>query len=111
MGVVVLEGIVILALVLIGFREAVMRAVPLSLKRAIGVGIGLFILFIGFVDGGLISKPAGGPVPVEFVFPNTPGAWMTLVGLLITVVLFVRRVPAALLLSIVITSVLAFFLT
>ncbi len=41
-------------LVLVGFREAVMNAVPLSLKRAIGVGIGLFILFIGFVDGGLI---------------------------------------------------------
>jgi AGZA family xanthine/uracil permease-like MFS transporter len=111
MGVIVLEGIAVLILVLVGLREAVMRAVPLSLKRAIGVGIGLFILFIGFVDGGLIAKPAGdGPVPVEFVFPNTPAAWLTLLGLLITVVLFVRKVPAALLLSIVITSVLAFVL-
>jgi AGZA family xanthine/uracil permease-like MFS transporter len=108
MGVIVLEGIAVLVLVLVGLREAVMRAVPLSLKRAIGVGIGLFILFIGFVDGGLIAKPAGGPVPVEFVFPNSPAAWMTLLGLLITIVLFVRKVPAALLLSIVITSVLAF---
>ena len=109
MGVIVLEGIAVLILVLVGLREAVMRAVPLSLKRAIGVGIGLFILFIGFVDGGLIAKPPGdGPVPVEFVFPNTPAAWMTLLGLLITVILFVRKVPAALLLSIVITSVLAF---
>jgi AGZA family xanthine/uracil permease-like MFS transporter len=111
MGVIVLEGIAVLVLVLVGLREAVMRAVPLSLKRAIGVGIGLFIMFIGFVDGGLISKPAGGPVPVEFIFPNSPAAWMTLLGLLITIVLFVRKVPAALLLSIVITSVLAFFLT
>ena len=108
MGVIVLEGLAVLILVLVGLREAIMHAVPLSLKRAIGVGIGLFILFIGFVDGGLISKPAGGPVPVEFVFPNTPAAWTTLLGLLITVVLFVRRVPAALLLSIFITSVLAF---
>jgi adenine/guanine/hypoxanthine permease len=109
MGVIVLEGIAVLILVLVGLREAIMNAVPLSLKRAIGVGIGLFILFIGFVDGGLIAKPPGtGPVPVEFVFPNTPGAWMTLLGLLITVVLFVRKVPAALLLSIIITSVLAF---
>ena len=56
MGVILLEGIVILVLVLVGFREAVMNAVPLSLKRAIGVGIGLFILFIGFVDGGLIVQ-------------------------------------------------------
>ena len=108
MGVIVLEGLAVLVLVLVGLREAIMNAVPLSLKRAIGVGIGLFILFIGFVDGGLISKPAGGPVPVEFVFPNTPFAWTTLLGLLITIVLWVRKVPAALLLSIIITSVLAF---
>ena len=111
MGVIVLEGLAVLVLVLVGLREAIMNAVPLSLKRAIGVGIGLFILFIGFVDGGLIAKPPGtGPVPVEFVFPNTPAAWMTLLGLLVTIVLFVRRVPAALLLSIVITSVLAYVL-
>jgi AGZA family xanthine/uracil permease-like MFS transporter len=109
MGVIVLEGIIVTILVLVGLREAIMRAVPLSLKRAIGVGIGLFILFIGFVDGGLIAQPRGdGPVPVEFLFPNTPAAWMTLLGLLITVVLFVRKVPAALLLSIIITSILSF---
>jgi AGZA family xanthine/uracil permease-like MFS transporter len=82
--------------------------VPLALKRAIGVGIGLFILFIGFVDGGLIRQPAGdGPVPVEFVFPNSWNTWLTVIGLLITIVLYVRKVPAALVLSIVITSVLA----
>ncbi len=109
MGVIVLEGLAVLVLVLVGLREAIMNAVPLSLKRAIGVGIGLFILFIGFVDGGLIAKPPGtGPVPVEFVFPNTPFAWTTLLGLLITIILWVRKVPAALLLSILITSVLAF---
>jgi adenine/guanine/hypoxanthine permease len=109
MGVIVLEGLVVTALVLVGLREAVMNAVPLGLKRAIAVGIGLFILFIGFVDGGLIRQPVGdGPVPVEFVFPNTPAAWVTLLGLLITIILFVRRVPAALLLSIVITSIVAF---
>jgi AGZA family xanthine/uracil permease-like MFS transporter len=109
MGVIVLEGLVVTALVLVGLREAVMNAVPLSLKRAIAVGIGLFILFIGFVDGGLIRQPVGdGPVPVEFVFPNTTAAWVTLLGLLITIVLFVRKVPAALLLSIVITAIVAF---
>jgi AGZA family xanthine/uracil permease-like MFS transporter len=111
MGVIVLEGIVVLLLVLVGLREAIMHAVPLGLKRAIGVGIGLFILFIGFVDGGLIYKPAGtGPVPVEFVFPNTLAAWTTLLGLLITVILYVRKVPAALLLSILITTVISLLL-
>jgi adenine/guanine/hypoxanthine permease len=108
MGVIVWEGIVVTVLVLVGLREAVMNAVPLALKRAIGVGIGLFILFIGFVDAGLIIRPEAGPVPVAFVFPNNWGTWLTIIGLLITVVLYVRKVPAALVLSIVITSILAF---
>jgi AGZA family xanthine/uracil permease-like MFS transporter len=108
MGVIVWEGVVVTVLVLVGLREAVMNAVPLALKRAIGVGIGLFILFIGFVDGGLIRQPVGdGPVPVEFVYPNSWATWLTVIGLLITVILYVRKVPAALVLSIVITSVVA----
>jgi adenine/guanine/hypoxanthine permease len=108
MGVIVLEGLVVTVLVLVGLREAIMRAVPISLKRAIGAGIGLFILFIGFVDGGLIRQPVGdGPVPVEWVFPTTAAAYVTLIGLLITVVLYVRKVPAALLISIVVTTVIA----
>ncbi|HVL54680.1 MAG TPA: NCS2 family permease [Vitreimonas sp.] len=105
MGVIVLEGLVVLILVLVGLREAVMNAVPLSLKKAIAVGIGLFILFIGFFDGGLISAGAG--TPVQFVFPTTAAAATTLLGLLITIGLFVRRVPGALLLSILITTVIA----
>jgi AGZA family xanthine/uracil permease-like MFS transporter len=109
MGVIVLEGLVVLLLVLVGLREAVMNAVPLGLKRAIGVGIGLFILFIGLVDAGIIinNPDALDPVPVKFVFPNTPALGVFLVGLLVTIVLFVRRVPAALVLSILITTVFA----
>jgi AGZA family xanthine/uracil permease-like MFS transporter len=107
MGVIVLEGLIVLVLVLVGLREAIMNAVPLALKRAIGVGIGLFILFIGFVDGGLIGP--GTPV-VQFIFPNTTGAWLTLLGLGLTVVLWVRKVPAALLISIVVMSIVAFVL-
>jgi AGZA family xanthine/uracil permease-like MFS transporter len=109
MGVIVIEGLAILVLVLVGLREAMMNAVPLSLKRAIGVGIGLFILFIGLVDGGLVTRPLGtGPVPVEFNFPNTVSEWVTIFGLVLTIILFVRRIPGALLISIVVTSILAF---
>src|SRR5687767_10850369 len=104
MGVIVWEGLVVTVLVLVGLREAIMKAVPLSIKRAIGVGIGLFILFIGFFDGGLINSPtcfalpcpAPGVPPVEFKFPNSWATWLTVIGLLITIVLYVRRVPAAL---------------
>jgi adenine/guanine/hypoxanthine permease len=108
MGVIVLEGIVVTILVLVGLREAIMRAVPLALKRAIGAGIGLFILFIGFVDAGIIRQPAGdGPVPVEFVFPTTPAHFVFWFGLIVTIALWVRKVPAALVLSILITTIIA----
>ena len=106
MGVIVLEGLIVAALVLVGLREAIMHAVPLSLKRAIGVGIGLFILFIGFVNGGLIRAAEG--TPVEFVFPNSDGAWVTIIGLIITVLLYARKVPGALIISIVATTIVAF---
>src|ERR1044071_1687580 len=56
MTVIVLEGVLITILVLTRFREAVMDAVPLGLKRAISVGIGLFIAFIGFFTGGFVAK-------------------------------------------------------
>ena len=56
MGLVVLEGIVILVLVLTGFRSAVFHAVPAQLKTAISVGIGLFIALIGLVDAGFVRR-------------------------------------------------------
>lgn len=107
MGVIVIEGIIITALVLVGAREAIMRAIPTVLKRAIGVGIGLFILFIGFVNGGLIARPAGDAPIIHFVFPDSPGAWVTLIGLALTVLLYARKVPGALIISILATTVVA----
>ena len=107
MGVIVLEGLIVLVLVIVGLREAIMEAVPLALKRAIGVGIGLFILFIGFVDGGLIGP--GNPV-VQFNFPVEPAAWVFVLGLALTLVLFALKVRAALLISIIVMSVVAYLL-
>ncbi|MDO9495344.1 MAG: solute carrier family 23 protein, partial [Nocardioides sp.] len=68
MGLVVLEGLLILALVLTGFRKAVFHAVPAQLKVAISVGIGLFIALIGFVDAGFVRRipdAANTSVPVQ----------------------------------------------
>ena len=56
MGLVVIEGLIILVLVLTGFRKAVFHAVPTGLKTAISVGIGLFIAFIGLVDAGVVRR-------------------------------------------------------
>jgi adenine/guanine/hypoxanthine permease len=104
MGVIVIEGLVITVLVVVGLREAIMKAVPLALKRSIGVGIGLFILYIGFVDGGLIIP---GTPAMTLSFPTQTSQWVFLLGLLITVVLWVRKIPGALIVSILVTTVVA----
>ncbi|MGH2393413.1 MAG: solute carrier family 23 protein, partial [Candidatus Limnocylindria bacterium] len=59
MAVIVWEGVIILLLVVTGLRQAIMEAIPSNLKRAIAVGIGLFILFIGLVNGGFVAAGAG----------------------------------------------------
>jgi AGZA family xanthine/uracil permease-like MFS transporter len=107
MGVIVLEGVAITVLVAVGLREAIMNAVPISLKRSIGVGIGLFILFIGFVNGGLIVTPQGGVPIVGLSFPTTPGQFVFILGLIITFVLYALKVRAALIISILVTTVIA----
>src|SRR5512137_1214059 len=83
MGVVLLEGVVITALVLTGFREAIMNAIPAALKRAIGVGIGLFILFIGLVSAG-IAKPGPPGVPVTLGELYSAPVGVALFGLFLT---------------------------
>ncbi len=115
MGVIVLEGLAVTILVLVGFREAVMNAVPLALKRAIGAGIGLFILFIGFANGGLIASGCSPFVPlpacvgtlVTVSFPTQVGQFVFLFGLALTIVLWVLKVRAALVISIIGTTVVA----
>ena len=106
MGVIVLEGLLVTILVVVGLREAVMNAVPLALKRSIGVGIGLFILFIGFANGGLITTggfPAGTLVTPNF--PSSPGQFVFIIGLAITFALYVMKIRAALLISIFATTI------
>ena len=115
MGVIVLEGIVVTFLVLVGFREAVMNAVPLALKRAIGAGIGLFILFIGFANGGLVKTgcspfselPKCDGTLVTISFPETAAQFVFLFGLGITTVLWARKIRAALVISILVTTIVA----
>jgi AGZA family xanthine/uracil permease-like MFS transporter len=107
MGVIVLEGVAILVLVVLGLREAIMNAVPLALKRAIGVGIGLFILFIGFWDAKIIQIPASNATPVELVLPTTPAHFVFFLGLALTIGLWVLRVRGALLISILVTAAVA----
>ncbi len=105
MGVIFLEGCVITLLVLAGVREAVLNAIPLALKRAISVGIGLFILFIGLNNGGLVRPGQG--IPVTLGALTTPRVLVAIAGLLLTLFFLARGVRAALLLGILGTTILA----
>ena len=114
MGLVVLEGLVILVLVLTGFREAVFHAVPRQLKIAICVGIGLFIALIGFVDAGFVRRipdAANTTVPVQLgsdrLARRAGRSWSSCFGLVLLIALWVKRVKGAILISIVVTTILA----
>ncbi|MHC0429951.1 NCS2 family permease [Streptomyces sp. O3] len=113
MGMVVLAGFVVMLLVATGLRERVMNAVPLGLRKGIAIGIGLFIMLIGLVDAGFVTRipdAAQTTVPLQLGGDGHLTGWPVLVfvlGALLTLALIVRRVPGAILLSIVAMTVLA----
>jgi adenine/guanine/hypoxanthine permease len=111
MGLVVLNGLLILVLVLLGLREAVMRAIPHDLRLAIGAGIGLFIAFIGAINGGIVRVTlAENAPPLTYGdFASRP-ALVTVIGLLVTAVLMARRVKGALLIGIALSTAVALLL-
>src|SRR2546428_9022788 len=105
MGIILMEGVVITVLVLTGLREAILNAIPLPLKQAIGVGIGLFILLIGLVNAGVVTRGAGTVVTLSAL--NTGPILTFVIGLVITLALFARGVRASLLLGIIGTTIIA----
>lgn len=108
MGLVVWEGILITILVLTGLREAIFRAVPSALRSAISIGIGLFITLVGLVSAGVIRRGVG--TPLELGVGGMLQGWpiaVCIFGFLLLVVLVVKKVPGAMLISIVVTSALA----
>jgi AGZA family xanthine/uracil permease-like MFS transporter len=110
MGVVVVEGLIILVLVLTKFRQAMMEAVPMPLKQAIAVGIGLFITIIGLIDAGFVTSTTLPNPPLQLGTGGELRGWPVAVfvaGLLLIMYLYIRRVRGALLLGILATTVLA----
>ena len=106
-GLVVIEGVIVLLLVLTGFRTAVFHAVPDALKYSIGAGIGLFIALIGLVDAG-ITRP-GVPLIGFAVFGELAGwpIFTFVFGLMVTVILVALRKRAAILIGLLASTVLA----
>jgi adenine/guanine/hypoxanthine permease len=118
MGVIVLNGLVVLALVIAGVREAVMLAIPLGLRRAISVGIGLFIAFIGLVNARLVVVPPGTVAglsanpslalpPVTFGNIANAETAIAFAGLVVVSVLLARKVPGAIVAGIATATIAA----
>jgi adenine/guanine/hypoxanthine permease len=110
MGVVVMEGIIITILVLTKFRQAVMDAVPLPIKSAIAVGIGLFIAIIGFVDAGFVTSTTLPAPPLQLGTGGSLQGWpvfIFIIGLLLIIWLYLRGLRGALLIGIIATTIFA----
>lgn len=113
MGLVVLDGVVILVLAVSGFRAAVFRAIPRSMKAAMSVGIGMFIATIGLVDAGFVTRvpdAANTTVPVQLADAGSINSWPTVLfvlGLIICGTLVIRQIRGGLFIGIVATTILA----
>lgn len=104
MGIVVLEGLVVLLLSASALRSAVMDAIPTSLKHAIAAGIGLFITFIGLQNGNFIKAHPATMVSFEDI--TNPITALSSIGFIISAALIAARVKGALLLGIIVTAII-----
>ena len=101
---VLIEGLIFIVLTLTNLREAIVNAIPMSLRNAIGAGIGLFIAFIGLKSAGVVV--ADGATLVALGDVTSGSALLAFIGLVITGFMYSRNVPGAILLGIIITMVI-----
>ncbi len=99
-----LEGIIFLILTFLNVREAILNCIPDNVKKAISVGIGLFIAFIGLHNSGLIVQGQGTPLALGEMGSGT--VLLAVIGLLITGFLLAKKIKGALLIGIVVTTVI-----
>lgn len=101
-----IEGIIFILLSVLGVREAIIKSIPESLKKAVSVGIGLFIAIIGLANAGIVSSSTGTIIGfVNFNLKNA-AALVAIIGLIITIILYVLKIPGAILLGIIITTII-----
>ena len=101
---ILIEGIIFILLTVTNLREAIVNAIPLSMRNAIGAGIGLFIAFIGLQNAGVIVD--NGSTLVELGDITSGSALLSLIGLLITGFLYIKNVRGAMLIGILVTTLI-----
>ena len=99
---ILIEGIIFVILTLTNLREAIVNAIPVTLKNAIGAGIGLFIAFIGLQNAGLVVNNDATLVALGDITQGS--ALLAIIGIIITGILVIKNVPGGLLLGILITT-------
>ena len=99
---ILIEGFIFVILTLTNVREALVNALPDAIKNAIGAGIGLFIAFIGLQNAEIIVDNSATLVGLDI---SSPSAWLCMIGLVITGVLFILKVKGAMLIGIILTSI------
>lgn len=100
---VLIEGIIFILLTFLRVREAIVNAIPLTLKHAVGVGIGLFIAFLGFVNAKLVVNNDATLVGLGSI--KDPNAIVAVIGLIVTAVLLAKNIKGAMLIGIVVGTI------
>lgn len=100
------EGIIFIILSLFGIREKIINAIPSGMKKAVAVGIGLFIALIGLANAGIVSSDTGTIIGFVNFNMSSKTAIVAMLGLIITIVLYLLKVPGAILLAIIATTII-----
>lgn len=100
------EGLIFILLSVFGVREAIIKSIPDSLKKAVSVGIGLFICIIGLVNAGICTADTGTIIGFENLNMNHASALVAVLGLIITIVLYILNVPGSILIGVAVTTII-----
>lgn len=103
---VLVEGIVFIILSAVGIREAIINSIPETLRKAVAVGIGLFICFIGLQNAGIVLNDDSTLVTFTNFSIENSAAIVAIIGLVLTIVLYVLKVPGAILIAIILTTII-----
>jgi AGZA family xanthine/uracil permease-like MFS transporter len=97
------EGIIFLLLTFLNIREAILNCIPMNLKKAISVGIGLFIAFIGLYNSGIVIQGQGVPLMLGDITSGAP--LVAIIGIIVTGTLLAMNIKGALFIGIVATTI------
>ena len=103
---VLVEGILFIILSLCGVREAIVHSIPEGIKKAVAVGIGLFITIIGLVNAGICSRDTGTFIGFVNFAGDNHAAIVAILGLIITIILYTLNVKGSILIGIILTTII-----